>query len=378
MFKIRTLKPIYWVFVVCKIKKIMIALFAITLVFQAIAGTAAAATITVGSGKSIQAAVNSARSGDTIIVSPGTYSGDISIKKPNLTLTSSSPYNATINAKNNAFNVKASSIVIKGFNIKGPGKSVSGSIGIDFAQDAFFCTLRNNKLSNFNTGIDVGFYSYSGDESILNNEISNCGTGISAYDLMNRVLTISGNKISGCNIGVSLAETSNNKIFNNNFNNTVNIRTEDTNIFNTKKASGKNIVGGPYLGGNYWAKPDGKGFSQTHSDSNGDGFSEVPYKIDEINVDYLPLIAPKTSQAAVAAFSASRTSGKAPLKVTFADKSKGTPSSWKWSFGDGKSSTTKNPVHTYSKAGKYTVSLTVKNSKGSNTKTIKNYITVTK
>jgi PKD repeat protein len=84
----------------------------------------------------------------------------------------------------------------------------------------------------------------------------------------------------------------------------------------------------------------------------------------------------KTLKAPVAAFSASSTSGKAQLKVTFTDKSTGSPSSWKWSFGDGTSSTAKNPVHTYSKAGKYTVGLTVKNAKGSNTKTMSGYITV--
>ncbi|WP_052727984.1 PKD domain-containing protein [Methanosarcina vacuolata] len=78
----------------------------------------------------------------------------------------------------------------------------------------------------------------------------------------------------------------------------------------------------------------------------------------------------------VAAFSATPTSGKAPLKVQFTDKSTGSPTSWKWSFGDGKTSTVKTPVHTYSKEGKYTVSLTVKNAAGTNTKTIKNYITV--
>ncbi|WP_292373866.1 MULTISPECIES: PKD domain-containing protein [unclassified Methanosarcina] len=82
------------------------------------------------------------------------------------------------------------------------------------------------------------------------------------------------------------------------------------------------------------------------------------------------------STSPVAAFSASPTSGKAPLKVTFTDKSTGSPTSWKWSFGDGKSSTSKSPAYTYSKAGKYTVSLTVKNAAGTNTKTIKNYITV--
>lgn len=39
-------------------------------------------------------------------------------------------------------------------------------------------------------------------------------------------------------------------------------------------------------------------------------------------------------------------------------------------------STVKNPVRTYSKAGKYTVSLTVKNANSSNNKTIAEYIVV--
>ncbi len=79
----------------------------------------------------------------------------------------------------------------------------------------------------------------------------------------------------------------------------------------------------------------------------------------------------------IAAFSASPTSGKATLKVKFSDKSTGgAATSWTWNFGDGKSSNVKNPEHKYSKAGKYTVSLTVKNSAGTNTAKKTNYITV--
>jgi len=81
-------------------------------------------------------------------------------------------------------------------------------------------------------------------------------------------------------------------------------------------------------------------------------------------------------KAPVAAFSASQTSGKALLTVKFTDKSTGSPASWKWSFGDGSSSFVQNPTHKYSKAGKYTVSLTVKNAKGSNTVTKTEYIKV--
>jgi beta propeller repeat protein len=80
----------------------------------------------------------------------------------------------------------------------------------------------------------------------------------------------------------------------------------------------------------------------------------------------------------VAAFSASPRSGNAPLKVQFADKSSNSPAAWKWSFGDGTYSTSRNPSHTYSKAGKYTISLTVKNAAGSNTKTVSRYIAVNK
>jgi PKD repeat protein len=74
-----------------------------------------------------------------------------------------------------------------------------------------------------------------------------------------------------------------------------------------------------------------------------------------------------------AIFSAFPTSGKAPLPVTFTDKSTGSPTTWTWKFGDGGSLTNKIPyvpVHTYTKKGKYTVSLTVKNVAGSSTKTM--------
>ena len=81
-------------------------------------------------------------------------------------------------------------------------------------------------------------------------------------------------------------------------------------------------------------------------------------------------------KAPVAAFSAHQTSGYAPLKVAFTDKSTGTHTSYKWSFGDGTYSTVKNPAHTYTKAGNYTVSLKVSNAAGNNTVTKSNYIVV--
>jgi PKD repeat protein len=78
----------------------------------------------------------------------------------------------------------------------------------------------------------------------------------------------------------------------------------------------------------------------------------------------------------VAAFSAKPTFGNSPLTVTFKDTSTGSPTSWRWSFGDGTSKTTQNPIHTYSTVGNYTVKLTVTNALGSNTTTKSKYITV--
>lgn len=80
--------------------------------------------------------------------------------------------------------------------------------------------------------------------------------------------------------------------------------------------------------------------------------------------------------APTAAFSGTPTSGNAPLDVTFTDESTGDPTSWSWDFGDGNTSTTQNPVHTYNNDGTYTVSLTATNAQGSDTHTENNYITV--
>ena len=69
--------------------------------------------------------------------------------------------------------------------------------------------------------------------------------------------------------------------------------------------------------------------------------------------------------APTADFSASSTSGTAPLTVDFTDLSTDAPTSWAWNFGDGGSSTAQNPSHTYTTAGNFDVSLTATNAYGS-------------
>jgi hypothetical protein len=85
----------------------------------------------------------------------------------------------------------------------------------------------------------------------------------------------------------------------------------------------------------------------------------------------------------VSSFTATATSGTAPLTVQFNDTS-GTfsPLMWNWSFGDTSwfnttTIATSNASHVYTSAGSYTVSLTITNATGSNTATQTGYITVT-
>ena len=75
-------------------------------------------------------------------------------------------------------------------------------------------------------------------------------------------------------------------------------------------------------------------------------------------------------------FSADRTSGEAPLAVSFTDLSGGDPTSWSWEFGDGGRSTDQNPTHTYTSPGTYTVTLTAGNEFGSTTEAREGYVTV--
>lgn len=62
--------------------------------------------------------------------------------------------------------------------------------------------------------------------------------------------------------------------------------------------------------------------------------------------------------------------------VYFSDLSLNAPTSWLWDFGDGSSSTLRNPAHYYTAAGIYSVTLTVTNAFGQNVSMATNYINI--
>ena len=81
-----------------------------------------------------------------------------------------------------------------------------------------------------------------------------------------------------------------------------------------------------------------------------------------------------TSGAPVAAFILSPSQGRPPLNVSFTDRSTGLPAVWRWDFGDGGTSTSRNPYHVYATEGLKIVNLTINNTFGANTTT--GYVTV--
>jgi PKD repeat protein len=66
-----------------------------------------------------------------------------------------------------------------------------------------------------------------------------------------------------------------------------------------------------------------------------------------------------------AAFTLSPVAPLTNTAVTFTDSSTGSPTAWQWSFGDGGTSTLRNPTHAYAVAGAYTSMLTAANALGS-------------
>ncbi|MEU1365419.1 PQQ-dependent sugar dehydrogenase [Streptomyces sp. NPDC005803] len=90
---------------------------------------------------------------------------------------------------------------------------------------------------------------------------------------------------------------------------------------------------------------------------NGDENSAV-YRIENVSGGRSPL-----AQA-----SADRTSGKSPLAVRFSSAGTsdpdGDPLAYAWKFGDGGTSTSSDPAHTYTANGQYTAELTVSDGTG--------------
>ncbi|MDD4496986.1 MAG: NosD domain-containing protein, partial [Methanosarcinaceae archaeon] len=98
---------------------------------------------------------------------------------------------------------------------------------------------------------------------------------------------------------------------------------------------------------------------------DGESWVDTALAVENMNVCIKAFT--NRSTAAEAAFTANVTSGPAPLTVGFIDASTFSPTAWAWDFGDGNTSTDRFPVHSYTEAGMYNVTLRVENEYGNST-----------
>ncbi|MFC1978034.1 cell surface protein, partial [Chloroflexota bacterium] len=121
------------------VKSFCVALVCITLggMFGASVNTAyAASTIYVPDDYlTIQAGVDAASSGDTIIVKDGTYTENINVNTDNLTIQSANGANATIvqadNSSDHVFEIMADYVTLQGFTVKGANGTGKSGVYLD-------------------------------------------------------------------------------------------------------------------------------------------------------------------------------------------------------------------------------------------------------
>jgi PGF-pre-PGF domain-containing protein len=147
---------------------------------------------------------------------------------------------------------------------------------------------------NNNSGILLTFSNNSILSNLTINGNDNYGIYIGQAASYNTIRNsfIQDNRAYGILLSYSSTPSVNNLFYNNYFNNSVqyfNVSASTTIFFNTTKILGTNIVNRPYIGGNYWAAPNGSGFSQICNDTNGDYICDTAYNVGGLNYDYLPL-----------------------------------------------------------------------------------------
>ncbi|MBU4348933.1 GerMN domain-containing protein, partial [bacterium] len=247
----------------------------------------------------IQAAVDAASPGDTIIIRDGTYIDNVEIDK-NLTIKSESGAEKTIvqaaNSEYHVFDVIADYININGFTISGAGERkdvMHQGCGI-FLENVEHCIISNNIISKNWEGISLD---YSNNNTITKNNInSNELYGISLLLSNNNTITknnINSNDSKGHWVlakGIDLVRSNGNIIYLNNFTNNgrnIYLDFEITCIWDSTSKITYTYKGNTYTNnlGNYWD-------DYTGIDAGGDGIGDTPYSIKNRNKDRRPLMQP--------------------------------------------------------------------------------------
>ena len=383
-----------------------------------------------GDFPTIQAAVNVALAGETIIVKNGSYPENVAVSKA-LTIQAENPGDVTVNpASGHIFTVTASNVTIDGFSIISP-TSGSGQYGIYLNGAYSNCTFKSNTISN----IKYGVYAYNGanNSTIRNNSItlSSASTTAGIYLQTNTSgNTVTANTVNlgtGTSYGIYLQGSGGNTIFNNTvidsnhkttsygfyftgtsaINNTVyrnaisgtnyGLRFASSAVSNTfYENSFTGITTMLYSGsitGNIWKSPSqvtywyngsqftgylgnywGSAYSGIDAGTPQDGVGDTAFTVVGTDVDNYPMMFNTAVE-----FTADHQSGSAPLTVSFSDQSiDAGVLTYAWDFDNNTTvdSTVQNPTYTFANPGDYTVKLTVSNVAGVNSEIKTDYITV--
>jgi len=278
----------------------------------------------------IQAAVDAASDGDTIIVRDGTYVENVDVNK-RLTIRSENGADFTTvkstKSYESIFEIRADHVNISGFTVIG----ITANLCDGIALFSNYCNIsyntvsnntygieivesNNNKISentvsNNNIGIDLGI-SANGNIISNNSITNNKGSGISIEYSDSNIITNNAilNNIIGIKLGGSFNIISNNSVMNNKgsgiylhgghnnkvyLNNFINNTRENIGSFyrspSVKMNSTEKITytykGKTYTSylGNYWS-------DYTGSDRNGDAIGDSPYPITSDVSDVYPLM----------------------------------------------------------------------------------------
>lgn len=271
--------------------------------------------------QTIQAAVNAANPGDTILVAAGTYNEGAGIYK-SVTLMGDESLNTIIDG-GSFYLANVSNVVISRFKIRKTGEGIclrnctnctfndnviihtypGPGFRIEYSDGNVIC---NNTLIDCTMGIALG---YSNGNFLSKNNISNCtyfNMGIVVFLSQDNFIdrnvisrswagiyllathnTFKGNEILKNDYGIWMNGANYNTFYHNNLiNNThqTHISEDETNIWN---------CGYPY-GGNYWSDYNGADLycGRYQNVTGSDGIGDIPYVINEHNRDGYPLMNP--------------------------------------------------------------------------------------
>jgi parallel beta-helix repeat protein len=324
--------------------------------------------------------------GQTVITVPGTY-----VLERNLTIA-----NGTV-----AIEVRAPNVVIDGNGWTIAGTDAANSCGVLVHAPAG--RVGNVTVRNLNIrDLQFGCYLWNAENVTVSDcRVESCTYGVTLNPALRGLVTASslegndyGIAISGgsngtvvrsarvtnsTRTGIYLYRTRGGLVADNYLSNARNVYVDDQAsgiAWTDGPSAGRSVAGGPVLGGNFWGRPNGRGFSQTAPDGDGDGIADRTYRVAGYMVDTMPLRESNETAKPVANFSASPGSGTAPLTVRFSDSSRGNVGTWAWTFGDGTTAIGRNVSHRYAEPGRYTVSLTVRDPAGANASTRTGAVTV--